>query len=167
MTDRSRPTASMLSGLYGAERRAPAGLLEFLWDRGDLWPAEAALCLTAWLTQDRTHPVVTPRELSALTHDPAVRALVPRLKSFADALRSCADGGLMEPVPGPPGAADAAWADRAGARAARGPWYRLTPLGRVVAAALPDRRAVATLRGLRSPTRSGIPGPVRRVLPAH
>jgi hypothetical protein len=167
MADATRAARPSLAGLYGLARRAPARLLEFLRDREDLWPAEAVLCLAAWLTEEGGRPHVTPLELRRVATEPDVRGLVPRVKAPADALRSCAESGLMESVVPEDQPSDSG-IDRATRRArrpTREPWYRLTPLGRAVVDALPDRRRVAALRGLKTTARAGVPGPTRRITP--
>jgi hypothetical protein len=167
MAERPPLTPASLSDLYGLASRAPAGLLEFLRDRGDLWPSEAALCIAVWSFQEGGRSCITPREIQAIASRPEVRALVPRLRTPAAALRSCADSGLVEAVVANdlsdgPGPGRPARRDR---RVARGPWYRVTPLGLATVAALPDRRRAAELRGLGTAVRAGLPGPSRRATP--
>jgi hypothetical protein len=137
-----------IAGLYGHACRTPAGLLEALRDRGDVWPGEAALCIVAWLCDVAGWPSVTPRELAALVRGPETRVLVPRLRQTADALRSCVASGLLEPVAAGDGQGDveARTIVRPRERGLRGPCYRPTALGRAVAASPPGRRRGSALR---------------------
>jgi hypothetical protein len=146
-----------IAGMYGHASRPPAGLLEALRDRGDLWPAEAALCIAVWLCDVAGWPSVTPRELTALARAPETRVLAPRLRQTAAALRSGATSGLLEVVAADHEANDLGMHTMIRHRqwCVRGPCYRPTPLGRAVASAQPGPGRGGPLRRYRASARRG------------
>jgi hypothetical protein len=160
-----RATAGVAAGgsiaaLYGHACRPPVGVLEALRDRGNLGPGEAALCIAVWLCDVAGWPSLTPRELKAIARAPETRALVPRLRQPADALRSCADSGLLELVAADDGSDDVGVRTITRQRecGVRGPCYRPTPLGRAVAAAGPGRHRGSALRRYNASRRSASAG---------
>jgi len=104
-----------------------AAVAEFLGEKGSLRVHEAVLCVLFWADREAPGPV-RASEISRLYphHDGR------RLPSAAQELRHHVDRGLAESL------GDGL--------------YQITPLGRLVVDALPDRVEVARLRGLRRAT---------------
>jgi len=108
-----------------------AAVAEFLGAKGSLRVHEAILCVLYWLDRETPGPV-RAGEIALLYphHDGR------RLPSAAQELRHHVERGLAESL-------------------GEG-LYRITPLGRLVVDALPDRVEVARLRGLRRATPRGV-----------
>jgi hypothetical protein len=153
-----RPTSNAGAPRVDRDRSRTADALpDFLREKRPRWPAEAVLCLAAWATDALGQPGVSTRDLRALYGSPGVRALLPRLLSPSDTLRMCERGTLVEPATRmEDGAAPRRGAGRAATR------YCLTTRGRAVVDALPGRRLVGVVRGLRrsgQPDRGALPAP--------
>jgi len=121
----------------GRDDGSATELAGFLAGKGALRASEAILCALCWIEESTSATATRPSDITSLYPRHAGR----RIGSASQALRHHADRGLAEPL------GDGR--------------YRSTPLGRLVADALPDRAEVARLRGLRSATPGARPASLR------
>ena len=132
--------------------RADDSLLEFLREKRPSGPLESAICLAAWLTRAAGRPWVSAIEVQALSRQGEVRALLTPIRCASDVMRTARRSGLLLPLEEEGGEAGGR-TDGAVDLPAHAARYRVSPLGHAVAAALPDRRLVRSVRHSRRGTR--------------